>query len=75
MVFITSSVEALERLYFVYGISWVMSLFIYLFIFLITKTRLFKYIENFTSKNGKFSEKKNSLVGLNSILFDNITVI
>ena len=58
MVFITSSVEALERLYFVYGISWVMSLFIYLFIFLITKTRLFKYIENFTSKNGKFSEKK-----------------
>ena len=25
----------------------------------ITKTRLFKYIENFTSKNIKFSDKKN----------------
>ena len=25
---------------------------------IITKTRLFKYIENFTSKNGKFSDKK-----------------
>ena len=25
----------------------------------ITKTRLFKYIENFTSKNWKFSDKKN----------------
>ena len=24
----------------------------------ITKTRLFKYIENFTSKKGKFSDKK-----------------
>ena len=24
----------------------------------ITKTRLFKYIENFTTKNGKFSDKK-----------------
>ena len=27
---------------------------------LITKTRLFKYIENFTAKNWKFSDKKNS---------------
>ena len=26
----------------------------------ITKTRLFKYIENFNSKNWKFSDKKNS---------------
>ena len=26
----------------------------------ITKTRLFKYIENFTTKTGKFSDKKNS---------------
>ena len=26
----------------------------------ITKTRLFKYVENFTSKNWKFSNKKNS---------------
>ena len=26
---------------------------------IITKTRLFKYIENFTSKNWKFSDKKN----------------
>ena len=26
----------------------------------ITKTRLFKYIENFTSKNWKFSDKKKS---------------
>ena len=26
----------------------------------ITKTRLFKYIENFTTKKGKFSDKKNS---------------
>ena len=26
----------------------------------ITKTRLFKYIENFISKNWKFSDKKNS---------------
>ena len=26
----------------------------------ITKTRLFKYIENFTSKNEKFSDKKKS---------------
>ena len=26
----------------------------------ITKTRLFKYIENFTSKNWKFSEKKSA---------------
>ena len=25
---------------------------------LITKTRLFKYIENFTTKKGKFSDKK-----------------
>ena len=30
------------------------------FIVNITKTRLFKYIENFTSKNWKFSDKKNS---------------
>ena len=28
--------------------------------FFITKTRLFKYIENFTSKNWKFWDKKNS---------------
>ena len=27
---------------------------------LITKTRLFKYTENFNSKNWKFSDKKNS---------------
>ena len=27
-------------------------------VFHITKTRLFKYIENFTSKNWKFSDKK-----------------
>ena len=27
---------------------------------IITKTRLYKYIENFTSKNWKFSDKKNS---------------
>ena len=27
----------------------------------ITKTRLFKYIENFTSKNIKFSDKKNPI--------------
>ena len=27
---------------------------------LITKTCLFKYIENFTTKKGKFSDKKNS---------------
>ena len=26
--------------------------------FLITKTRLFKYIENFTTEKGKFSDKK-----------------
>ena len=26
----------------------------------VTKTRLFKYIENFTTKKGKFSGKKNS---------------
>ena len=29
-----------------------------LFLDLITKTRLFKYIENFTTKKGKFSDKK-----------------
>ena len=29
-----------------------------LIIYYITKTRLFKYIENFTSKNIKFSDKK-----------------
>ena len=28
------------------------------YIDVITKTRLFKYIENFTSKNLKFSDKK-----------------
>ena len=28
--------------------------------FFITKTRLFKYIEHFTTKKGKFSDKKNS---------------
>ena len=50
-------------------------IFIYLFIFFfcnnITKTRLFKYIENFTTKNWKFSDKncychisaKNIIVG------------
>ena len=27
---------------------------------LITKTRLFKYTENFTTKNDNFSDKKNS---------------
>ena len=27
----------------------------------ITKTRLFKYIENFTTKNGKFSDKNSDL--------------
>ena len=27
----------------------------------ITKTRLFKYIENFTSKNGKFSDKSSEI--------------
>ena len=30
------------------------------FLTFITKTRLFKYIENFTTKNGKFSDKKKS---------------
>ena len=30
----------------------------YLHLYFITKTRLFKYIENFTSKNWKFSDKK-----------------
>ena len=34
----------------------------YLFSLLfITKTRLFKYIVNFTSKNGKFSDKKSDI--------------
>ena len=28
----------------------------------ITKTRLFKYIENFTTKKGKFSDKKRSVI-------------
>ena len=32
----------------------------------ITKTRLFKYIENFTSKNWKFSDKK-------TLIFSNIS--
>ena len=27
----------------------------------ITKTRLFKYIENFTTKNGKFSDKTSDI--------------
>ena len=27
----------------------------------ITKTRLFKYIENFTTKNWKFSDKKSDI--------------
>ena len=31
---------------------------------LITKTRLFKYIENFTSKNWKISDKKKNLIFL-----------
>ena len=29
---------------------------------IITKTCLFKYIENFTTKNGNFSDKRNPLV-------------
>ena len=32
--------------------------YIYVKMVFITKTRLFKYIENFTSKNWKFSDKK-----------------
>ena len=28
------------------------------YLYLITKTRLFKYTENFTTKNGNFSDKK-----------------
>ena len=32
--------------------------FFFLHFIIITKTRLFKYIENFTSKNWKFSDKK-----------------
>ena len=28
---------------------------------LITKTRLFEYIENFTTKNSKFSDKKSDI--------------
>ena len=31
------------------------------FLIVITKTRLFKYIENFTSKNIKFSDKKSDI--------------
>ena len=38
------------------GISWVFSL-----IFSISKTRLFKYIENFTTKNCKFSDKNSDI--------------
>ena len=32
----------------------------YFFFASITKTRLFKYIENFTTKKGKISDKNNS---------------
>ena len=31
----------------------------YAYAFAITKTRIFKYIENFTTKKGNFSDKKN----------------
>ena len=30
----------------------------YAYVFAITKTRIFKYIENFTTKKGNFSDKK-----------------
>ena len=32
----------------------------------ITKTRLFKYIENFTSKNWKFSDKKSDILAISA---------
>ena len=32
----------------------------------ITKTRLFKYIENFTTKKGKFSDKKSDIFHMSS---------
>ena len=31
------------------------------YLLIITKTRLFKFIENFTSKNGKFSDKSSDI--------------
>ena len=39
----------------------VYSPFVEYYNFHITKTRLFKYIENFTSENWKFSEKKSDM--------------
>ena len=37
-------------------IIWIIVIFLY-----ITKTRLFKYIENFTTKNWKFSDKNSDI--------------
>ena len=52
LLLISSALDASENLCFL-----IMD-FLNIPIYIITKTRLFKYIENFTSKNGKFSDKK-----------------
>ena len=36
----------------------------------ITKTRLFKHIENFTSKNGKFSDKNSDIFHISAQIID-----
>ena len=36
----------------------------------ITKTRLFKYIENFTTKKGKLSDKKSDIFYISSLNID-----
>ena len=39
-------------------------------LFDITKTRLFKYIENFTSKNWKFSDKNSDILPISAQKID-----
>ena len=45
---------------------------LYLEVFNITKTRLFKYIETFTSKNWKFPDKKKKKTDIFHISAQNI---
>ena len=40
------------------------------FILTITKTRLFKYIENFTIKHGKFSDKNSNIFHISAQIID-----
>ena len=51
----------MSRTYFAHYFDYLLLIYIYFYILIITKTRLFKYIENSISKHLKFSDKKSDI--------------